>query len=529
MSINTYDEVPYPSSSFPQTHPIKLATIARLFGLSPAKPDNCNVLELGCADGANIIPFAQLYPDSTFVGVDLSARQVESGQKAIAEVGLKNVTLQNKNILDFDAEGRKFDFIIVHGIFSWVPEDVRNKILDICSTTLTDNGVAYISYNALPGWHMRGMIRDMMLFHTQQFTDIQQRIGQSRALVKFLAESVPTENNPYGQFLKNELTAMQGWADGYLRHDFLEEENRAFYFHDFVETAAKHNLQYLGEPELSSMLASNFPQQVQETLKKVGRNIIAMEQYMDFLRNRMFRMTLLVKKDTKLNRSVDSGVLKEFFFGALARPTKEDVNLQAGQKEDFRLASGVTISSDSALVKAILVCLHRAGLNHVSFGELMDWCPRSSEPGRLRRPRSGSRGPRRGRDRPAASCCFTAAGLWRSPRRHIRSPRSRTKGKLKATAFARYQALNEPRHVTNLRHVSIRMDAFARHVVSLVDGTRDVDQIADAMADKVKAGLFSVQEGGKNVTETAQLKALLVPRINVVIAQVANMAFLQSA
>ncbi len=528
MSINTYDEVPYPSSSFPQTHPIKLATIARLFGMSPAKPDNCNVLELGCADGANIIPFAQLYPDSTFVGVDLSARQVERGQKAITEVGLKNITLQNKNILDFDAEGKKFDFIIVHGIFSWVPEDVRNKILDICSTTLTDNGVAYISYNALPGWHMRGMIRDMMLFHTQQFTDVQQRIGQSRALVKFLADSVPTENNPYGQFLKNELNSMQGWADGYLRHDFLEEENRAFYFHDFVETAAKHNLQYLGEPELSSMLASNFPQQVQETLQKVGRNIIAMEQYMDFLRNRMFRMTLLVKRDTKVNRTVDAGILKEFSFGALARPTKEDVNLQAGQKEEFRLASGVTFTSDSALVKAIVVTLHQAGLNHISFGELM-----AGVRGRLNQGGSAVREAGHEAREEAVIAQQLLLLYSRGLVEIVATPHPLTtlknEGKLKATAFARYQALNEPRHVTNLRHVSIRMDAFARHVVSLIDGTRDVDQIADAMADKVKAGLFSVQEGGKNVTDAAQLKTILIPRINVVIAQVSQMGFLQSA
>ncbi|MBE7536986.1 MAG: methyltransferase regulatory domain-containing protein [Opitutaceae bacterium] len=528
MSINTYDEVPYPSSSFPQTHPIKLATIARLFGMSPARPDNCNVLELGCADGANIIPFAQLYPNSSFVGVDLSARQVESGQKAIAEVGLTNVTLQNKNILEFDPEGKKFDFIIVHGIFSWVPEDVRNKILSICENTLTDNGVAYISYNALPGWHMRGMIRDMMLFHTQQFADIQQRIGQSRALVKFLADSVPTENNPYGQFLKNELTSMQGWADGYLRHDFLEEENKAFYFHDFVETAAKHNLQYLGEPELSAMLASNFSQQVQETLQKVGRNIIAMEQYMDFLRNRMFRMTLLVKKDSKLSRTIDAAILKELAFGALARPTKEDVNLQAGQKEEFRLSSGVTFTSDSALVKAIILSLHQAGLNHISFGELM-----AAVRGRLNQGGSAIReAGHEAREEAVIAqqlLLLYSRGLVEIVFTAHPSVTIKNEGHLKATAFARYQALNEPRHVTNLRHVSIRMDAFSRHVLSLIDGTRDANQIAEGMAEKVKAGLFTVQDGGKNVTDTEQLKALLLPRVNAVIVQVSHMAFLQSA
>lgn len=528
MSINTYDEVPYPSSSFPQTHPIKLATIARLFGMSPVNPANCNVLELGCADGANLIPFAQLYPNSTFVGVDLSARQVESGEKAIAQIGLKNINLQQKNILDFDAEGKKFDYIIVHGIYSWVPENVREKILDICDTSLSENGVAYISYNALPGWHMRGMIRDMMLFHTHQFADVQQRIGQSRALVKFLADSVSTENNPYGQFLKNELTSMQGWADGYLRHDFLEEENRAFYFHEFVENAAKHNLQYLGEPELSAMLASNFSPQVQQTLQKVGRNIIAMEQYMDFLRNRMFRMTLLAKKDAKLNRGIDAAVLKDFYFGALARPVKEDVNLQAGQKEEFRMANNVTFSSDSALVKAILVTLNKAGLNHISFADLM-----ASVRGLLNQGGSAIREAGHEAREEAVIAQQLLLLYSRGLLEIVFTPHPavaiKNEGKLKATEFARFQALNEPRHVTNLRHVSIRMDAFARHVLSLMDGTRDVDQLAEAMAEKVQSGLFTVQDGGQNVTDTAKLKAILTPRINAVIDQVSRTSFLQSA
>ncbi len=528
MSTNTYDEVPYPSSSFPQTHPVKLATVAGLFGLSPANPDNCNVLELGCADGANLIPFAQLYPNSTFVGVDLSARQVEYGQKAISQLGLTNITLQQKNILDFDAEGKKFDYIIVHGIYSWVPEKVRDKILDICDTSLTENGVAYISYNALPGWHMRGMIRDMMLFHSSQFTDIQQRIGQSRALVKFLAESIPTENNPYGQFLKNELNAMQGWADGYLRHDFLEEENRAFYFHEFVESAAKHNLQYLGEPELSSMLASNFPPQVQQTLQKVGRNIIAMEQYMDFLRNRMFRMTLLVKKDAKLNRNIDAGVLKNFYFGALATPLKEDVNLQAGQKEEFRLPSNVTFSSDSALVKAIVVTLFQAGSNQISFGDLV-----AGVLGRLNPQGSAIREPgHQAREEAVIAqqlLLLYSRGLVDIAFVPHPAVATKSEGKLKATAFARFQALNEPRHVTNLRHGSIRMDAFARHVISLMDGTRDIDQIVDGMVEKVQAGLFTVQDAGKNVTDSAQLKTILAPRVGGVIDQAARSSFLQSA
>lgn len=528
MSINTYDEVPYPSSSFPQTHPVKLATMARLFGLAPTAPERSKVLELGCADGANLIPIAQAYPGATFVGIDSSSRQVERGQQAISGSGLSNVSLRHDDILTYDAAGQKFDYIIVHGIFSWVAEAVRERILSLCDTLLTENGVAYVSYNALPGWHMRGAIRDMMLFHTAQFSDVQQRIGQSRALVKFLADSIPADNNPYGQFLKNELTAMQGWQDGYLRHDFLEEENKAFYFHEFVSAAARHNLQYLGEPDLSSMLASNFPQQVQETLGKVGRNIIQMEQYMDFLRNRMFRMTLLVKKDAKIIRNIDATTLREFHIGAVARSVKDDVSLMVGEKEEFRLANGVTFSSDSPLVKAVLLCLQQSAPNHVTFAALV-----SEVRAKLLTGTSATREPGLEKREEAVIAqqllLLYSKGLidvLAVP--HVRLAAANDSA-LKATAFMRWQALNEPRHVTNLRHVSVRVDPFARHVLSLMDGTRDLDQLTDGMAAKVDEGLFNVQESGKSVSDRERLKLILKPRVSGVVDQLAKLSFLQGA
>ncbi len=90
----SYDEVPYASHAFPQTHPNTMATVATLFGMTPAPVTNCRVLELGCAAGFNIIPMAAALPDSRFVGVDLSSRQVAEGQEAIKALGLTNVELR---------------------------------------------------------------------------------------------------------------------------------------------------------------------------------------------------------------------------------------------------------------------------------------------------------------------------------------------------------------------------------------------------------------------------------------------------
>ena len=147
-TTNSYDEVPYESHPYPQTHPSRLFTIATLFGLSPPPVENARVLELGCAAGGNIIPMAEAFPNATFVGIDLSARQVADGQKTIADAGLTNVTLRHANILDLEPDSGPLDYILCHGVFSWVPDTVRDKIFSLAAGHL-----------APPALHMGGTTR----------------------------------------------------------------------------------------------------------------------------------------------------------------------------------------------------------------------------------------------------------------------------------------------------------------------------------------------------------------------------------
>src|SRR5712692_4297077 len=147
----TYDEIPYPNLSHVQSHPDALATLATLLGLAPAPIDRCRVLEIGCATGGNLIPMALSLPGSSFLGIDSSARQIEMGQAAVAAVGLGNVQLRQMDIRQVTPELGEFDYIIAHGVFSWVPKDVRDQLLTICKQNLAPNGVAFVSYNVYPG------------------------------------------------------------------------------------------------------------------------------------------------------------------------------------------------------------------------------------------------------------------------------------------------------------------------------------------------------------------------------------------
>src|SRR3954466_10350885 len=173
-----YDAIPYPTSPFRQTRPERLAAIAKQFGLTPPPAQNCRVLELGCSMGGNLIVMAQDHPESRFVGIDASSRQIADGWKTIDALGLKNIQLRQLDILDIGDDLGEFDYIISHGVYSWVPPRVQNKMLEVCQRHLAPNGVAYISYNTLPGWHIRGVVRDMMFYRGMQFSDPKTALAQ---------------------------------------------------------------------------------------------------------------------------------------------------------------------------------------------------------------------------------------------------------------------------------------------------------------------------------------------------------------
>ena len=316
---DTYDDVPYDSYPFRRTHPDTLAVIATLFGMTPPAVDRCRVLELGCAGGGNLIPMALGLPGSQFVGIDLSRRQIADGLRVVEAVGLSNIELKPFNVMDIDAGFGRFDYIIAHGLFSWVPDAVQEKILAACAEHLSPNGVAFISYNTYPGWHQPGMVREMMAYHARQFAEPLDKVQQARGLLAFLCNAVGP-NSVYGQILAQEHGILKDRLDSYLYHEYLEPENKPLYFHEFVERAAAHRLQYLGETNLREMLLSEFPTRVQQALQPLATSRIELEQYIDFLRDRRFRHTLLCHADVRVQPRLTPDVMPAFHLTSLAVP-----------------------------------------------------------------------------------------------------------------------------------------------------------------------------------------------------------------
>jgi methyltransferase-like protein/2-polyprenyl-3-methyl-5-hydroxy-6-metoxy-1,4-benzoquinol methylase len=372
VSARAYDEVPYSSYPFSQTNPILLQGIGKIFGLNAPDPRKARILEIGCAAGNNILAIAAMYPESRCVGFDYSARQIELGLNTVKELGIGNIELKHLSALDVNKDFGQFDYIICHGVLSWVPPEVQEKILEICSTNLTPDGIAYVSYNTLPGWNSVRSARDMMMYHTQRYTSAAEKAQQARLLLKFIGDSMRANNNPMSTVIDRELDILNRHPDYYLLHEHLEENNYQFYFHEFMAIADKNNLQYLAETSLEKMYSGNFSSEIAEVLA-TSNDIVRTEQYMDYIYDRRFRSTLLCHKDRILNRKLNSGLLMEGQL--LSRFTMPEGfaahNLENKTSLKFTAPTGMVLTTDDTFIHAMLQILSEQKNSPMKTGDLV--------------------------------------------------------------------------------------------------------------------------------------------------------------
>jgi methyltransferase-like protein len=521
----SYDETPYEGRPFPQTHPDRLATVARLFGVETAPAECCRVLELGCTDGGNLLPMAAALPQSSFLGIDLSGRQIAAGQKMIEGLGLKNVELRHLNIADVGDDFGTFDYIICHGVYSWVPAPIQDKILEISARRLSRYGVAYVSYNTYPGWHLRGMIRDMMYYHAEQFSDPKVRVQQARNLLGFLAKSAAEQTTPYGLLLRDELQLLQRAPDSYVLHEHLEEVNEPLYFHQFAARAAAKGLQYLGEADVSAMAPANFPPEVQDVLQMVATDLLHLEQYMDFLRDRTFRQTLLCREGIRLNRRLRVEDLARFYVASLARPVAAQPDLGSLNPEQFRTPGGLVISVSQPLSKAAMLHLSEIWPRYLSVTDLRR-CARQ----RLNGCAGGEDATEAGDLQVLGQClmaAYTAASRPGIVDLQISAPRFTADfgARPVGSPLARCQAASSNR-VTNLRHESVALAELERRILLHLDGTRGSSELLELLLGLVQQGELTVDEQGHRAESADRIRELLARAVDRGLSQLASVALL---
>jgi len=487
---NPYDAVRYPGTAYSQTHPDRLAVIARLLGLQPPPLESCRVLELGCGDGGNLLPMAFALPGAQITGVDLSGEAIAAGRAGADAVGLQNLHLHHADLMEFNPAAGSFDYIIAHGVYSWTPDAVRDRILGLCRHCLAPQGVAYVSYNTYPGCHIRNMVREMMLYHVKDIGEAAARMGQARAVLKFLANS-REHPDVYHTILQKELKGIEDRSDASLYHDDLNPITHPVYFHQFVAHAQAHSLRYLSEAMFMGIQPDELTPATVEALEELGDNVIAREQYHDFLTGCRFRRTLLCRAEIELDYNLQPEALTSLLASLdLAEPEPAEADLRSPLTREFKTSRGASITTNRPLAKAALHHLGTVWPRPVPFGELLT-AARS-----LARAGNGEEGDAADL-RELLARGFAAGTIdlhtWAPPVAAAVSPRP------VASPVARYEIMRWQR-VTTLYHKGLELrDATARALLGLLDGTRDHEALAECLVALAREGTIEIPG-----TQTAQ-------------------------
>ena len=482
-TVNAYDDVPYVGHPYGYTHPDYLATLAILHGLKAAPVLMCRVLEIGCGDGANIVPMAEALPSAEFVGCDYAARPVARAQQMVGELGLSNIRIQQLDLRDIPADAGLFDYIIVHGVYSWIPLEVRQHLMPVIARHLAPNGVAYVSYNVFPGCRVRQAAWDLLRLHTKGCADLKTKLGEARALIALMVDS----DGPVNQgedTLRAEFRRLLDKPDGALCHDDLCDTNHPVYFQEFVADAAGSGLTFLVEAELFTMAAGDFAPHVREALGRMDR--LTREQYLDFMRFRPFRNSLICHA-----RSLtEFELLPDRVAGMHASPSQRVRGLVAGGK-------AINYKNDDA--RMLMEHLMARWPHNVPVTELAQWFSARETP-------SGAADVA---STPLESLllelCIAGVVILRT-----RPVTPAVAAGERPIAFAPARWISRDHDIVpNFYHDAIRLsDSVSRQLVSLLDGTRTRAEIMFALGDACAGS-----EGGERLdaalAELAQ-KAMLL-------------------
>ena len=436
----SYDEIAYPCSPQAQTHPDLLATLAILHGLAPTPTDQCQVLEVGCNDGSNLIPMAANEAGSHFTGIDLAQTAITKARAWSDRLGLANTEFTQADILDWNPSGRRFDYILIHGVYSWVPPHVREAILTLCQTSLAPNGVAYISYNALPGCYSRRYVWDLLRFRTRGIEQPTQKIAAAREIAAKMCGWLGNEHHQ--PVIREELELLRAAHESVLLHDDLARENTPFYLTEFVEAAERHGLQYLCD--------ARFSRDVVRGPGSADGDWLDALQYADFVNGRKFRSSLVCHAEA----TIDRDIRPERVLGLLASSPSEPGPEQSDGTQTFKLGDEKSLSTNHPVAKRILTELFHVwpawrGVSKLPFGSVAP---------------------------DAAAALVLELYAARALELRVRQPRlvSTVSERPTASLLSRLQLASGLTAVTNQRHVSVMLtDELSRQFVMLLDGSRD--------------------------------------------------------
>ncbi len=487
-----YDAVPYTSLPVTRLQPARLAALARLFGLAAPDVGKARVLEIGCASGGHLIPLAAAFPGARFLGIDVSPVQIADGSARIARLGLQNIQLQTRSLTELGPADGQFDYVICHGVFSWIAAELREVLMRACKERLAPDGIAAISYNVLPGWRMFQIVRDCVLLHAGGKATHGERIGETRRLFKLLSEHTD-EATSYGGMWRKDAQRMVRQTDAYLAHELFEDNNLPVTFTEFMQCAGRHALGYLGEAQLEANIPESMGQERGRLIRELGGGELhAAEQYTDIVTGRTFRQSLLIHaaRAAAADRSLPIERVDGLHFIAplglkiTPSPEPDRWSIDAGEGRIFDTGDSVSAEVLQRLAGRLP---STSTLDDIAPTAIADEAERTRTRGTLMQLLC------RGVLEASLEPVRCAPGLPDRP---------------KVWPLAASDAATGMEFTATLRHAPYAISPKARILMPLADGTRSRADMAQALLTAMLAGTVQVSESGVPVTDRDRLAAI---------------------
>ena len=318
-------DLDYIPGFYPHMSPTAIRYAASLNNVvPPTTTDNFRYLELGCGLGQSLTTLAAANSQGEFVGIDINPSHIEIIEKSISAGCLKNARAIHSDFVSLPEDIGIFEFISLHGVFSWVSPEVREQILVIAKKHLAPGGLLLVSYNAMPGWaHLqpiRGILRQ---YAALRQGDTTQRIRDALNYLVFIRDKKAKyfEDNPGAAayvdgLLKQDLR--------YLAHEYLNEHWTSFYFSEVAAMFGSAEMAFVGSLPIHTNFWDLCVRPEFQDLFRTTNNRLVTESHKDFCANTAFRWDIYSKQPQLIASVEDRANLID---GIYFRATRNDIKL----------------------------------------------------------------------------------------------------------------------------------------------------------------------------------------------------------
>ncbi len=312
----------YADTFFQELSPAWL-NYARAVNGVPSKPldQPFTYIELGAGFGHSTVVNAAAFPHGEFHACDFNPEHVAGGRGYAEALGLRNIQFHEASFERLlQTELPMFDFVVLHGVYSWVGAEARAAVRQLIRDKLAPGGLVYVSYNCMPGWASELPVRRLLVELAAAAS------GESSEKMRH-AVQVLTQMNDRGvrYFDANPeaARAIESYArvpPKYLAHEFLNETWQPFYSIDVIDELAEAGVSFIG----SATLADNHPMLlVEESAAEAMKGLSSPRQQhlaLDFATNRRFRRDVFVRSDTPRSQIDAARALNAVVVGCIGDP-----------------------------------------------------------------------------------------------------------------------------------------------------------------------------------------------------------------